>query len=253
MGRKREVQAGVDGYYKDFPTRLRTLLRDTRTTQATLAEYLGIARQSVAAYCSGESTPSWEGIVKIARFFSCSSDYLLGLSEYHSRVSEEIRVADLGLSEEAVNKICTAALYLQEEPDSDFSEQPRYIKEAKCSSKRFIDGLSAFLETPFSSSILEDIVVIKQRVDHEKENLANYDFLDSLYINVEKHPNYLVLDGHEACNYLLRASERKFRMIMEKATGYRELEKLTDKLEEERIRASYEEGESTDESKEKRP
>lgn len=105
MGRKREAQTGGAGYNKVFPTRLRDLLKNTKTTQAALAEHLGIARQSVAAYCSGESTPSWEGIAKIARFFSCSSDYLLGLSEYSNYSLEQITLAELGLNETTIENL----------------------------------------------------------------------------------------------------------------------------------------------------
>lgn len=66
---------------KPFPLRLRRLLDETGTTQSALAAHLGIARQSCAAYCDGSSSPTWEGIVKIAKFFDCSTDYLLGLSD----------------------------------------------------------------------------------------------------------------------------------------------------------------------------
>lgn len=105
MGRKREAQTGGAGYSKAFPTRLRGLLKDSQTTQAALAEHLGIARQSVAAYCSGESTPSWEGIAKIAGFFGCSSDYLLGLSEYRFPSTEKITLARLGMNESTIKHL----------------------------------------------------------------------------------------------------------------------------------------------------
>lgn len=64
-----------------FPVRLKELMEQTpKTSQQTLANVLGITRQAVANYQCGQSSPSWETIAKIAKYFHVSADYLLGLS-----------------------------------------------------------------------------------------------------------------------------------------------------------------------------
>lgn len=68
-----------------FPTRLRDLMsREPKTSQLTLAEYLGITRQAVSNYMTGQSSPDWKTLAKIATFFQVSADYLLGLSQTQS-------------------------------------------------------------------------------------------------------------------------------------------------------------------------
>lgn len=74
MPRKR---TGIpDGYSKALPVMLRKLMENR--PQQELADYLGKSRQAISYYCDGSSAPSWEDIVRIADFFSVSTDYILG-------------------------------------------------------------------------------------------------------------------------------------------------------------------------------
>lgn len=93
-------------YDKVFPSRLRRLMDDTHISQQKLADYLGLKnRQSVAGYCNGRSTPDLESVVKIASFFSVSTDYLLGATDDPSPAPSA--VDDLGLSPKAVQYLRT--------------------------------------------------------------------------------------------------------------------------------------------------
>jgi len=60
-----------------FPTKLRLLMSETKTSQETLANHLGVTRQSVGYYTQGQSSPDWRVLVKIAEYFHVSLDYLL--------------------------------------------------------------------------------------------------------------------------------------------------------------------------------
>ena len=65
-----------------FATRLRELMETPpKTSQETLAAAIGVTRQAVSNYKTGQSSPDWETVAKIARFFKVSSDFLLGLSD----------------------------------------------------------------------------------------------------------------------------------------------------------------------------
>lgn len=55
-------------------------MEDRKTTQGELASVIGMKRQTISQYVNGISEPSYEVLVKIARFFDVSTDYLLGLS-----------------------------------------------------------------------------------------------------------------------------------------------------------------------------
>jgi len=47
-------------------------------SQKDLADYLGKSRQAVSYYCCGGSAPDLETLAKIADYFGCTTDYLLG-------------------------------------------------------------------------------------------------------------------------------------------------------------------------------
>ncbi len=74
-------------------------LRESRgLTQAQVARQLGITRSGVNAWEMGLSVPSTQYIVDLAKMYSVSSDYLLGLDD-----SSTISVK--GLSEEQVSAL----------------------------------------------------------------------------------------------------------------------------------------------------
>ncbi|MGI6513507.1 MAG: helix-turn-helix domain-containing protein [Syntrophomonadales bacterium] len=91
---------------KPFPRRLRRLMEETKTTQAALAKVVGMTRQGIALYTSGQTTPDIETFVKIADYFNVSYDYLLGYSGSRDRENHDI-VEETGLSEKAIEKLKT--------------------------------------------------------------------------------------------------------------------------------------------------
>ena len=98
MPRKQRVES--NGYDKAFPRALRKLLADSGTTKKDLADHLNRSGQAIAYYCDGSSSPDWETIVEIAKYFSVSTDYLLGTTE--DPAPRPSAVDDLGLSPKAV-------------------------------------------------------------------------------------------------------------------------------------------------------
>ena len=93
------------GYNDPFPTALRKLMNERRVTQDTIAQVLGLKnRQSVTGYVDGSTMPTTDKVVALAKFFSVSADFLLGLTD--------IETPDIGLvceylqlSEEAVRHV----------------------------------------------------------------------------------------------------------------------------------------------------
>lgn len=58
--------------------KLRELRLDNEKTQAELAFFLGTSRQVYANYENGINEPSLDTLARLADFFECSIDYLLG-------------------------------------------------------------------------------------------------------------------------------------------------------------------------------
>ena len=64
-----------------FATTLRDFMEkhpDTgkKTTQKELAQFLGVRPQTVSYYCTGESLPNCEQLLKMAQFFDVTCDFL---------------------------------------------------------------------------------------------------------------------------------------------------------------------------------
>ncbi len=101
MRSKKELSP-IERYKSAFPDRLRTLMRENCVTQQELANSIDKSRPVVGSYANGIANPDLDTLVKIARYFGVSTDYLLGESEYTKPDMAEITVEDIGLSETAV-------------------------------------------------------------------------------------------------------------------------------------------------------
>jgi len=75
-------------------------------TQQSLAETIGVTRQTVSAYCDGTASPGLDILVLIAKRFGVTTDYLLGLSRVRA-AREDIQIAakTTGLSEAAIESL----------------------------------------------------------------------------------------------------------------------------------------------------
>ncbi len=70
-------------------------------TQKELAAHLGVRPQTVSLYCTGESLPNCEQLLKIAEYFGVTADYMIT-----GRMPENKPVREmLGLSETAVQNL----------------------------------------------------------------------------------------------------------------------------------------------------
>ena len=67
-----------------FNQRLKTLREETGMTQKELADKIGISSRVYSYYENDRFPKDTETIKKIAEFFGCTSDYLLGISEFRN-------------------------------------------------------------------------------------------------------------------------------------------------------------------------
>lgn len=61
--------------------KLKSLRIEKKLTQKQVADRIGLAISAVSSYESGSRYPSYDVLVKLARIFHVSTDYLLGMSE----------------------------------------------------------------------------------------------------------------------------------------------------------------------------
>lgn len=101
-----KVKDKAQNYNKDFPRVLRTLIKDSGRTQKELATYLNKSSQAISYYCDGSSSPDWETLVSIAKFFAVTTDYLLGCSSVKTLDIDILNACRVtGLSERAIQHL----------------------------------------------------------------------------------------------------------------------------------------------------
>lgn len=104
MPRKKEPSSTTEQGI--FPSRLRGLIEEKKTTQAKLAQAIDMRPQTVSLYVTGQSFPDVNTLRKIAIFFEVSADYLLGLTDIQKPDANlQAAGAYTGLSEKALLKI----------------------------------------------------------------------------------------------------------------------------------------------------
>lgn len=86
-------------------------LRDARGwTQAELARRLGITRNGVNSWEQGLSVPSPACLVELARVFSVSTDYLLGIERLESINVTGLTERDIALLTEIADRLRSSDL-----------------------------------------------------------------------------------------------------------------------------------------------
>lgn len=61
--------------------KLKSLRLEKKLTQKQVADRIGLAISAVSSYESGTRYPSYDVLVKLARIFHVSTDYLLGITD----------------------------------------------------------------------------------------------------------------------------------------------------------------------------
>lgn len=89
----------------EFPQRLRALREEKSETLAVAAKAIGITRSTLGLYEKGTNVPDVKIIVRIARHYGATTNYLLGEDERPTYDTDFI-CDKTGLSEKAVAKLC---------------------------------------------------------------------------------------------------------------------------------------------------
>ena len=83
--------------------KLKTLRLNRNLTQKQIADRIGLAISAISSYESGMRYPSYETLIKLARIFHVSADYLLGLTDVKSADANIASIANyLGLTERSI-------------------------------------------------------------------------------------------------------------------------------------------------------
>lgn len=65
---------------------LKKLREQKNITQTKLSVNIEISQELVSQYELGKSKPTIENLIKLANYFNCSTDYLLGITDIPTRI-----------------------------------------------------------------------------------------------------------------------------------------------------------------------
>lgn len=71
---------------KNFNENLKNLLKNNNLSQYEFAKILNNSQQSISRYINGITEPDLFNLIKIAKYFNVSTDYLLGLSDEQGNI-----------------------------------------------------------------------------------------------------------------------------------------------------------------------
>ena len=93
----------------DTRQRIQDLIKDSNITQAELAGIIGLSESALSRYLKGQTEMLGDGyIIKIAKHFNVSTDFLLGETDIPDRKNYDIE--ELGISVEAAKLLYTGRL-----------------------------------------------------------------------------------------------------------------------------------------------
>jgi len=87
-----------------FSTRIKLLREEKNVMQKDVSDIVGVSQSTYNLYENGKREPNFETLIKIAKYFNVTTDYLLGASECRSAENDDINKR-LGLSDEALKSI----------------------------------------------------------------------------------------------------------------------------------------------------
>lgn len=88
----------IELYNSHFAATLRDLMEKNGTTQKELADFVGVRPQTLSLYCTGETQPNVDKLLKIAEYYKVTTDFLIT-----GTILEDVPARELlGLSERTV-------------------------------------------------------------------------------------------------------------------------------------------------------
>lgn len=88
-----------------FGKKIKAFRKQNNLTQQQLAERLGVAKSVISYYESGDRFPSNDVLIKLARTFHVSTDYLLGLERKRTLDISDLTEDDIAVVETVANAL----------------------------------------------------------------------------------------------------------------------------------------------------
>ncbi len=108
--------------YKKFKMdNLKHIREKMNITQTKLSVELEVSQELISHYETGKSKPNIETLIKLADYFNCSTDYLLG------RTNNPATIKELNKTDIEINNIIDKYNYLSTENKKQFNNYLNYL------------------------------------------------------------------------------------------------------------------------------
>ncbi|MBQ1192908.1 MAG: helix-turn-helix transcriptional regulator [Lachnospiraceae bacterium] len=85
--------------------KLKSLRIEKKLTQKQVSDRIGLAISAVSSYESGSRYPSYDVLIKLARIFHVSTDYLLGITDTRNVDVSGLNDSEIELVSQLVNML----------------------------------------------------------------------------------------------------------------------------------------------------
>ena len=155
---------------KEIGEKIATLRAEKQETQQQLADSLGVKRETIKFWEGGNRQIKGGDIIKIARHFGISTDYLLGISDVKAPETSMQAVCDMtGLSEKSILSIQIFKALHNEELNAMLTDD--------C----FSDVLSSMDSLNYYSEFLQDQIKYSEHLSFYEKNEENEKLLRELF------------------------------------------------------------------------
>ena len=204
-----------------FATNLRECMKAKGESQTSLADKIGVKRQTVSLYMNGQSSPNTEILTDIANALEVSADYLLGLSVV-PLVDEDLIAAHeyTGLSPEALQNIRDWSISVQAIGHAVYG--PIQMLSKLCEHRdfcMFLFDLTAaeHYRNPPQYSYDAFMSEAEFRLGAEKKDMLasfNSNDLINLVAPLNEFFGAVALDNEETAKYYLQSASDRMKGIM---------------------------------------
>lgn len=201
------------------PDRLKTLIEQNKKPLREIAKELDVSFSVLSDWKNGKKTPRADSIVRLARYFEVSSDFLLGLTDARS-IKSDVRATSefTGLSEKSLESL------------NQMKASDRYFLEQGHKERLILPTLNAILGHHEFAPFME--MVRKFMVYRDVPDYGGYG------TSVEDEKKGLVLIGAMEYSelYRFRAMETFQRILLDVWNNYQERQEIAGKEVQEAIK-----------------
>ena len=148
--------------FMKFKDRIKAFRVENKMTQLQLATRLGKTEGAIRAWEDGRSKPDVDTLIELAKIFDCTSDFLLGLSDYKNKMEENEIATSSNTLDEAITKISGGSFLLK---NLALFVEIVDKKEMGWIASKFLATSGFFLQSLMETAKLAD--EIQQTQDHD--------------------------------------------------------------------------------------